>query len=125
MAGEAKAARRQTPQTPGAPPAFGTAPPAGPPVDVETFRQAEKVVRVEYTEPHLAEVAGNWAQAMAPVYERRTGPRKLEIGYDVAPATVWDPELLPIGEIAVRPFTGFEPSLPAPAPLPSRDEDIA
>ncbi len=128
MGSEAKAETasptKQTPQTPGAPPAFGTAPPAGPPVNVETFREAEKLVRVDFSEPHLAEAAGNWPQAMAPVYERRTGPRKLEIGYDVQPATVWDPEMLPIGEISAPAFTGFQPSTPA-APLPGRDEDIA
>src|SRR5579875_2967353 len=97
MNADAAPTKKQTPQTPGAPPAFGTAPPAGPPVTVETFREAEKVVRVEYTERHLAEVAGNWQQAMAPVYERRTGPRKVEIGYDVSPATVWNPQMSPLG----------------------------
>ena len=86
-------AKRQTPQTPGAPPAFGTAPPAGPAVSADTLRQAEKLVRVEYSEAHLLEAAGNWQQAMAPVYERRTGPRKLELGYGDAPATVWNPAL--------------------------------
>ena len=115
----------QTPQTPGAPPAFGTAPAAGPPVDVETFRQAEKLVRVDFSESELAEAAGNWRQAMAPLYERRTGPRKLEIGDEVAPATVWNPEMTPLGQIDVRPNSGFDPSLIDPGPLPARDEDIA
>ncbi len=100
----AMATRKQTPQTPGAPPAFGTAPPAGPAVTPETFRDAEKLVRVEYTEAHLAEVAGNWAQAMAPVYERRTGPRVFALGYDAAPATLWNP-LLP-GMAAGPPTAG-------------------
>ncbi len=90
----AMATGKQTPQTPGAPPAFGTAPPAGPAVTPDTFRDAEKLVRVEYSEAHLAEVAGNWAQAMAPVYERRTGPRTVALGYNAAPATIWNP-LLP------------------------------
>lgn len=125
MKADAAAPKRQTPETPGAPPAFGTAPPAGPPVDVDTFRQAEKVVRIEYTEPDLAEVAGNWRQAMAPVYERRTGPRKLEIGYDVAPATVWNPEMTPLGQIGKISSEGFRPSVPTEVPLPASDEDIA
>jgi Asp-tRNA(Asn)/Glu-tRNA(Gln) amidotransferase A subunit family amidase len=125
MKADAAPTKKQTPQTPGAPPAFGTAPPAGPAVTVETFREAEKVVRVEYTEAHLAEVAGNWQQAMAPVYERRTGPRKLAIPYDVAPATVWNPEMTPLGQLLPMPSTGFQPSLPTPGPLPGRDEDIA
>ena len=125
MAGDASAARRQTPQTPGAPPAFGTAPPAGPPVTVETFREAEKLVRVEYTEPHLAEVAGNWQQAMAPVYERRTGPRKLELGYDDPPATVWNPEMKPFGHPSTGPTGSFQPSQYSSKPLPKDDTDIA
>ena len=125
MPGEASPTRKQTPQTPGAPPAFGTAPPAGPAVSVETFREAQKLVRVEDSEAHLAEAAGNWQQAMAPLYERRTGPRKLEIGYDVAPATVWNPEMTPLGQPIVSPSGPFEPSLPAPAPVPANEEDIA
>src|SRR5579875_498610 len=125
MAGEAKAARRQTPQTPGAPPAFGTAPPAGPPVSVETFRAAEKLVRVDFSEADLAEAAGNWQQAMAPVYERRTGPRKLELGYEDAPATVWNPEMKPLGEASVAPDGAFRPSQAVSKPLPKNDEDIA
>ncbi len=127
--GEVAAAREQMPATPGAPPAFGTAPAAGPAVSVETFREAEKLVRVTDSEAHLAEAAGNWAQAMAPVYERRTGPRKLEPGYDVAPATVWNPEMTPVGQATSQPQASgkvkFEPSLPDPGPLPAKDEDIA
>ena len=83
----------QTPATPGAPGAFGTAPATGPEVTVETFVQAEKLVQVEMTAKDLAEAAGNWRQSMAAVYERRVGPRKLAIGYDVVPATVWNPTL--------------------------------
>ena len=125
VAGEASATRKQTPQTPGAPPAFGTAPPAGPQITTETLREAEKLVRVEYSEEHLAEAAGNWSQAMAPVYERRTGPRKLEIGYDVAPATVWNPEMTALGQRATPGVSRFEPSLSESGPLPTKDEDIA
>ena len=122
---EAEAAKKQTPQLPGAPPAFGTAPPAGPQVNAGTMREAEKLVRVEYSEAHLAEAAGNWAQAMAPVYERRTGPRRLEIGYDVPPATVWNPEMTPLGQAVVTGPSRFEPSLTEPGPLPKNDVDIA
>ena len=125
MAGDAKAARKQTPQTPGAPPAFGTAPPAGPPVTPETFREAEKLVRIENTEAQLAEIAGNWQQAMAPVYERRTGPRKLELGYNDAPATVWNPEMKPFGQPSGGEAGSFKPSQPATKPLPKDDAAIA
>lgn len=126
VAGGATAAtKKQTPATPGAPPVFGTAPAAGPAVSVETFREAEKLVRVTDSEPHLAEAAGNWAQAMAPVYERRTGPRKLEPGYDVAPATVWNPEMTPIDQTPSVGKGNFEPGLPDPGSLPVKEEDIA
>ena len=126
MTGEsAEATKKQTPQTPGAPPAFGTAPPAGPAVSVETFREAEKLVRVENGEAHLAEAAGNWPQAMAPLYERRTGPRTLEPGYDAAPATVWNPEMTPVGQVQMFAKASFELNLPDPGPLPAADEDIA
>ena len=126
MAGEsAEATKKQTPQTPGAPPAFGTAPPAGPAVSVETFREAEKLVRVENNEAHLAEAAGNWPQAMAPLYERRTGPRALEPGYDAAPATVWNPEMTPVGQAQIFAKASFQLNLPDPGPLPAADEDIA
>jgi Asp-tRNA(Asn)/Glu-tRNA(Gln) amidotransferase A subunit family amidase len=81
----------QTPATPGAPGAFGTSAVTGPEVSVETFVQAEKLVQVEMSGKDLGEAAGNWRQSMAAVYERRVGPRKLAIGYDVAPATVWNP----------------------------------
>jgi Asp-tRNA(Asn)/Glu-tRNA(Gln) amidotransferase A subunit family amidase len=83
----------QIPSTPGAPGAFGTSPMTGPEVSMETFVQAEKLVQVEMTPKDLAEAAGNWRQSMASVYERRVGPRKLAIGYDVAPATVWNPRM--------------------------------
>jgi len=85
------AGAKQTPATPGAPPAFGTSVPVGPAVSVETFVEAEKLVQVEMTAKDLAQAAGNWQQAMASVYERRTGPRKLAIEDSVAPATVWHP----------------------------------
>ena len=68
-----------TPATPGAPPAFGTGPAAGPEVSVTTFVEAEKLVQVEMTQGDLAQAAGNWRVAMAPLYERRVGPRKITI----------------------------------------------
>src|ERR1700735_3075359 len=84
---------KQTPETPGAPPAFGTSAPVGPAVTPETFAEAEKLVQVEMKPKDLAQAAGNWQQSMAAVCERRVGPRKLHIEEDVAPATVWNPTL--------------------------------
>ena len=85
------AAAKQTPETPGAPPAFGTSAPVGPAVSVETFAEAEKLMQVEMTPKDLAQAAGNWQQSLASVYERRAGPRKLHIEEAIAPGTVWNP----------------------------------
>ena len=87
------ASAKQTPSTPGAPPAFGTSAPVGPAVSVETFQEAEKLLQIEMTPHDLAQAAGNWQQSMASVYERRTGPRKLAIEDTISPATVWNPTL--------------------------------
>jgi len=91
LASQTSAAAPQPAPTPaaaaGTPPAFGTAPPVGPPVGVATFTEAEKLVRVEMTPADLAQAAGNWSRAMAGVMERRTGPRKLPIPDPVAPAS--------------------------------------
>ncbi len=116
----------QTPATPGAPGAFGTSPSTGPEVTVETFVQAEKLVQVEMSGKDLAEAAGNWRQSMAAVYERRVGPRKLAIGYDVVPATVWNP-LMPKeqGAAAVVGESSFVRGAGKDAALPSSDEAIA
>src|SRR6185369_4891591 len=70
---------------PGAPPAFGTAPPVGPEVSPATFAEAEKLVRFEMTPKDRAQAAGNWRSAMAQLYERRPGPRKIAIEPAVAP----------------------------------------
>lgn len=114
----------QVPQTPGAPPAFGTAPPAGPAVSPETFAAAEKLVQVEMTAADRAQAAGNWQQSMATVYERRVGPRKVAIEETLTPATVWNPVLAApqVGAIAVGQFQLAETT---GAPLPAHEEDIA
>src|SRR5271155_1704848 len=118
-------AQEPTPQepTPGAPPAFGTAPPVGPEVSATTFAEAEKLVQVEMTPADRAEVASNWRMQMAPLYERRTGPKKLAIEESVAPATLWNPMLpgmtrYPAADVFVRSVAGA-------AALPTNDEDIA
>src|SRR5690348_2462346 len=92
------------PATPGAPPAFGTAPPTGPEVSPVTFAEAEKLVRVEMNDAERAQAAGNWRRAMAQLYERRTGPRKVEIESSIAPYSLWNP------------------ILPGQRPVPQRDQ---
>src|SRR5438128_1684917 len=76
----------------GMPPAFGTAPPVGEPVSPEDFAHAEKLVRYEMTAKERAQAAQNWRNSMAPLYERRTGPKKVAIGPEVSPASRWQPQ---------------------------------
>src|SRR5271154_3183398 len=79
-----------TPTTPGAPPAFGTSPAVGPEVTPATFAEAEKLIQFPLTEKDRAQAAGNWRSAMAPLYERRTGPRKVAIPDTIPPYSRWD-----------------------------------
>ena len=115
--------QQQQPATPGAPPAFGTAPPVGPEVSAGTFAEAEKLVQVENTKAHLEEAAGNWRKSMAPLYERRTGPHKTPLEDSLHPATIWNP-LIP-GTSAGPAANHFVRSNVDPGPLPANDEDIA
>ncbi len=126
----------QAPQTPvsqnadlppGAPPAFGAAPAVGPEVSAATFIEAEKLVEIEMTRADLAQAAENWRVQMAPLYERRTGPRKLELEPTLAPATQWNPSLpgaLP-GKPDAPSAGSFVRSANHAAPLPSSDSDLA
>ena len=102
---------------PGAPPAFGTAPPVGPEVSPATFAQAEKLVEVELSADELALAAGNWRSAMAPLYESRVGPRKVALEATLAPATLWNP-VLP-GEKTGPASNEFVRSKTGPGPLPT------
>jgi Asp-tRNA(Asn)/Glu-tRNA(Gln) amidotransferase A subunit family amidase len=129
MLAAAMQAKAQTPAgqsqdlPPGAPPAFGTAPPVGPEVSSATFEEAGKLVQLEMTADDRATAASNWRMQMAPLLERRTGPRKIELDSTLAPATQWNPSL-PGG---VQPKLGsgrFVRSSDAGA-LPTTDEAIA
>jgi Asp-tRNA(Asn)/Glu-tRNA(Gln) amidotransferase A subunit family amidase len=116
-------AQSQTP-TPGAPPAFGTAAPVGPEVSAATFKEAQKLVEVELTAADLEEAVKNWRMQMAPLYERRLGPRKVELEATIAPATQWNP-LLP-GTVGGMPSADrFVRSADAHVPLPSNEDEIA
>jgi Asp-tRNA(Asn)/Glu-tRNA(Gln) amidotransferase A subunit family amidase len=110
-------------EQPGTPSAFGTAPAVGPEVSPETFAAAEKLVRIELSETERAQAAGNWRRAMAALYERRTGPKKVALESTLSPATHWNP-VLP-GMKAGPDRDQFIRSKNDPGPLPARDEDIA
>src|SRR5712672_2886437 len=70
---------------PGAPPAFGTAPAVGPEVSASTFSEAQKLVRVELSETERKVAADSWRKTLAPVYERRVGPRKVALAPELSP----------------------------------------
>jgi Asp-tRNA(Asn)/Glu-tRNA(Gln) amidotransferase A subunit family amidase len=105
------------------PPAFGTAKPAGPEVSVGTFLDAEKLVQVELSKNELAQTAGSWRVNMAPLYERRVGPKKVELETRLAPWSRWDP-VLP-GKKAGPARNEFVRSKAEAGPLPANEEDIA
>jgi len=95
----------------------------GPAVSTSTFAEAEKLVQFQLSDPERETAAGNWRSSMAPLYERRVGPRKFNPPSTVAPATRWDPATLaqpagPQHDRFVR-TTSREPKLPA------SDQDIA
>ena len=119
---QAPAPQAQNPP-PGAPPAFGTAPPVGPEVSADTFRIAEKLVNVEMTPADMSEAASNWRMQVAPLLERRVGPRKVELEDTLAPATQWNPALP--GIAITHPAGEFVRSADPHLPLPANDNDIA
>lgn len=108
---------------PGAPPAFGTAPAVGPQVSPSTFAEAEKLMQVEMSAADRALAARSWRSNIAPLYEMRTGPRKIALEATVAPWSRWDP-VLP-GQKAGPERDRFIRSKADPGPLPARDEDLA
>jgi Asp-tRNA(Asn)/Glu-tRNA(Gln) amidotransferase A subunit family amidase len=109
--------------TPGAPPAFGTAPPVGPEVSAADFASAEKLIQLQFSEKELEQAASNWRMSMAAVYERRVGPHKVPIPEPVAPWSRWDP-VLP-GTQQLPPAAEFRWTDSGAGKLPARDEDIA
>jgi Asp-tRNA(Asn)/Glu-tRNA(Gln) amidotransferase A subunit family amidase len=108
---------------PGAPPAFGAGPAFGPEVSANTFAEAEKVVQFPLTDSERAMAASTWRRTLASVYERRTGPRRLPLESNLAPATRWDPALP--GVKVVEQQDRFVRSQTDPGSLPAKDEGIA
>ena len=124
-ASSARAIASEADQEPpaGMPPAFGTGPAVGPEITPATIAEAEKLAQIQYTPAERAQAAGNWRVSLAPLSERRTGPRKVALDPGLAPASRWDP-VLP-GAAAPVSRGRFVPSVGPAAPLPARDEDIA
>ncbi len=115
----------QKPPTPppGTPPAFGVAQAVGPEVSPATFSEAEKLVQIEMSGPEIAQAASSWRGNMAPLYERRMGPHKMQLEPAVAPYSRWNP-VLP-GQKSGPERDRFIRTNTDPGPLPAKDEDIA
>ena len=109
--------------TPGAPPTFGTLPLAGPEVSPATFAEAEKLMQVTLSDTERTMAAGSWRRSMAAMLERRTGPRKVGIEPEIAPATRWNP-VLP-GTKTGPERDRFVRGKAEPTPLPAGDDAIA
>ena len=111
------------PATPGAPPTFGTSPEFGPAVSAATFAEAEKIAQVTMTVGEREMAAANWRRSLAPLLERRTGPKKIALEPDVAPATRWNPALTAATPGPARDrFVRSKGDVPA---LPASEADIA
>jgi Asp-tRNA(Asn)/Glu-tRNA(Gln) amidotransferase A subunit family amidase len=119
--------------TPGAPPAFNTAPPVGPEVTPSTFAEAEKLSQVSMTDAQRQMMAKSWRTSMAALLERRTGPRQIALEATLAPATRWEPASIAsatsgptlAGETKGPTRDRFVRSAIDPGPLPTSDADIA
>ena len=118
-------AEAQTPETqsqqppnlpPGAPPAFGTAPAVGPEVSPITFSEAEKLVQVEMSKAEIAQAASSWRSNLAALYERRTGPHKIELEPTLAPYSGWIPYCQARSAVLSETFSYARKMIPAHCP---------
>jgi Asp-tRNA(Asn)/Glu-tRNA(Gln) amidotransferase A subunit family amidase len=111
------------PATPGAPPTFGAGPESGPPVSAATFAEAEKLMQVTMSAPERDMAAASWRRSLAPLVERRVGPRKVALAPELAPATQWNPAIAGVSTGPARDrFVRTAGDMP---PLPANDADIA
>jgi Asp-tRNA(Asn)/Glu-tRNA(Gln) amidotransferase A subunit family amidase len=95
----------------------------GPEISGATVIEAEKLVQITMTEGEIAQLAASWRPNMASLYERRTGPRKIALEPELAPASGWNPA---IPGVKIRAAGDrFVRSTADPGPLPSQDDDIA
>jgi len=124
-AAAATSGRAQNPneEPAGEPPAFGTGAGVGPEVSAQTFAEAEKLVQFPLNQRDRAQAASSWRKNLASLYERRVGPRKVQLEPTLAPATRWNP-VLP-GENSGPDRNRFIRSNADPGLLPAKDEDIA
>ena len=122
-AAQAQSAAPASTPPPGAPSAFATSPPVGPEVSATTFLEAGKLMQVQLTAQESRDAAGSWRAAMAPLYERRTGPKKIQLETTLQPASRWEPNQFE--QRTGRGRNYFVRSKLEERPLPSRDSEIA
>src|SRR6202167_1769862 len=48
-------------------------------------------MQIELSSQESHDAAVSWREAMAPLYERRTGPKKVQLEAALAPASRWEP----------------------------------
>ncbi len=121
--GQSTAVNAPPPTPPGAPPTFGTGRVSGPPVSAATFAEAEKLVQVSMGGADREMAAASWPRTMAPLLERRTGPRKVALAPDLAPATAWNPGIPGVSSGPTRDV--FVRSAGGSTALSTNDADIA
>jgi Asp-tRNA(Asn)/Glu-tRNA(Gln) amidotransferase A subunit family amidase len=92
-------------------------------VSAATFAEAEKLVQITMRPADREMAASSWQRSLAPLLERRTGPRKVALEPEVAPATVWTPSLIDTRGAPTR--DTFVRSQPNATPLPASDAEIA
>jgi len=95
----------------------------GPEVSAATFAEAGKLMQVELSNQELHDAAGSWREAMAPLYERRTGPKAIKLEAALAPASRWEPNQY--GQKTDLRRERFVRSKIEARRLPSGDADIA
>ena len=88
-----------------------------------TFAEAEKLAQVTMSAAEREMAAESWRRSMAPLLERRVGPRKVAIDAETAPATIWNPVFA--GDRSGPAVDRFVRSASATVPLPASDADIA
>jgi Asp-tRNA(Asn)/Glu-tRNA(Gln) amidotransferase A subunit family amidase len=80
-------------------------------------------MQVELSSQESHDAAGSWRTAMAPLYERRTGPKKIQLEAALAPASRWEPNQY--GQKIDPSRDRFVRSRPEGRRLPAGDSDIA
>ena len=75
------------------------------------------------TDAERSMAAASWRTSMASILERRTGPRKVTLESELAPATRWNPVLA--GQTTAPERDRFIRSANNQSPLPTSDDEIA